>query len=173
MLTNPIGNTLIHQKQSVKHYMQACLWLAFSQATNQDTNMRLSLSRKEVSRRPVPHQLTYCLGPANTTAGDTVKSAAFFGQVLRQHMTYRFGGSCTILRWIHDAILLNWARCRVPTNVQVVWCRIVHLDISRQPSHHWGKKSQHIFLMFVYLCRVFVNTSPELPLSNRIKYCPP
>ena len=84
MLTNPIGNTLIHQKQSFKHYMQACLWLAFSQATNEDTNMRLSLSRKEVSRRPVPHQLTYCLGPANTTAGDTVKSAAFFGQVLRQ-----------------------------------------------------------------------------------------
>lgn len=96
-----------------------------------------------------------------------------FAKLQGNSITYRFGGSCTILRWIHNAILLNWARCRVPTNVQAVWSRIVHLDISCQPSHHWGKKSQHILLMFVYLCWVFVITSPELPLSNRIKYCPP
>lgn len=32
----------------------------------------------------MPHQLTYCPGPATTTAGDVVKSAAFFCQVPRQ-----------------------------------------------------------------------------------------
>lgn len=37
--------------QSFKHYSWSCLWLAFTQATKQDTNTRLSSSGNEVCMR--------------------------------------------------------------------------------------------------------------------------
>lgn len=93
---------------------------------------------------------------------------------LQEHkVTYRFRGSGAIHRSIHNAILLHRPRGRVPADVQVVGRGIVHLDVSRQSSHHWGRKSQRIFLKSVYTCGVFVITSPELTLCKRTKYYPP